>query len=82
MLKRQLKSFKFRIELRFTAIKNYLTGYTPRPGDQVRWCGNGDDSIKTVAYASVMEDTVEYTDGSSDSYAHCAWEKITVRKLL
>ena len=71
-----LRRLKYRISLRFQAVYFYLSGYTPRPGDQVRWCGNGDGSIKTVAYASVMDDIVEYTDGSSDSFIHCAWKKL------
>ncbi len=58
------------------AMWYYISGYTPRHGDKVRWCGNGDGAIKTVDYASFMKDTIEYTDGSSDSFIHCGWERV------
>lgn len=58
------------------AIWHRINGRCPRKGDAVRWCGDGKGEIKTVAHVMITRDEIEYTDGSSDSYHHCAWEKV------
>lgn len=58
------------------AVWHRVNGKCPRRGDSVRWCGNGDNSIKMVAHVYITRDEIEYADGTSDSYHHCAWEKV------
>lgn len=73
-MKKWLQFKWWRLKLYHQAIRDRVTGRCPRKGDLVRWCGDGDDAIKTVEHVTIVGDNIEYTDGSSDSYRHCGWE--------
>lgn len=45
----------------------------PKKGEWV-WSCCPNSSYKQVKYVSVFEDTIEYTDGTSDSLTHCGWD--------
>jgi hypothetical protein len=56
------------------AISEHLHKRVPKVGETIEAC---DGRMKVASYVSVLGDEVEYEDGSSDSYRHCGWERIS-----
>ncbi len=62
------------VKYRLFGVKRF-SRRVPRKGQQILACCPNDE-VKTVAYCSVWEDTIEYTDGTTDSLTHCGWQLI------